>query len=137
MLDNEILVSTDIELLDVFFIHDFLTKTYWAKTRTPIETQTCINHSLNFGLYLNKTQIGYARVVTDYTVFAYLLDVIINESHQRKGFGSLLIKHVLEHPSLSKVKVWKLSTSDAHYLYTKFGFKAISHPEKMMELFRD
>jgi hypothetical protein len=26
-----------------------------------------------------------------------------------------------------------LTTSDAHYLYEKFGFKPLAHPEKMME----
>jgi hypothetical protein len=34
---------------------------------------------------------------------------------------------------LQQVKIWRLATSDAHFLYEKFGFKGITNPEKMME----
>jgi hypothetical protein len=40
---------------------------------------------------------------------------------------------MLAEPELQQVKIWRLATSDAHFLYEKFGFKALAHPEKMME----
>ena len=36
-------------------------------------------------------------------------------------------------PKLQEVKIWRLATSDAHFLYEKFGFNSLAHPEKMME----
>jgi hypothetical protein len=39
----------------------------------------------------------------------------------------------LNEPVLKNIKIWRLATSDAHFLYEKFGFKALAHPEKMME----
>jgi GNAT superfamily N-acetyltransferase len=128
-----IAVSTDKTKLNVPFIQDFLKDIYWAAGRTIEEVQTTIDSSVCFGIYLNDVQIGFARVITDYVVFAYLMDVFIAEEHRGKGYSSILISTMMNEPVLKEVKIWRLATSDAHYLYEKFGFKALAHPEKMME----
>lgn len=128
-----ITVSTDKNKLDVPFIQHFLKDIYWAAGRTIAEVQTTINHSFCFGIYLDEKQIGFARVITDYVVFAYLMDVFITEEHRGKGYSSILIQNMMEEPKLKEVKIWRLATSDAHFLYKKFGFKALAHPEKLME----
>lgn len=126
-------VSTDKTKLDVSFIQNFLKDIYWAAGRTIDEVQTTIDSSFCFGIYLDDVQIGFARVITDYVVFAYLMDVFIAEEHRGKGYSSILISAVMNEPVLRNIKIWRLATSDAHYLYEKFGFKALAHPEKMME----
>jgi GNAT superfamily N-acetyltransferase len=128
-----ITVSTDKNKLDVPFIQNFLKDIYWAAGRTMDEVQTTIDASFCFGIYLDAEQIGFARVVTDYVVFAYLMDVFIDENHRGKGYSSLLIKAMMNEPQLQQVKIWRLATSDAHFLYEKFGFATLAHPEKMME----
>ena len=128
-----ITVSTDKTKLDVPFIQDFLKDIYWAAGRTMDEVQTTIDSSFCFGIYLNEVQIGFARVVTDYVVFAYLMDVFIAEEHRGNGYSSVLIGAMMNEPVLKNIKIWRLATSDAHFLYEKFGFKALAHPEKMME----
>jgi GNAT superfamily N-acetyltransferase len=126
-------VSTDKNKLDVPFIQQFLKDIYWAAGRTIEEVQITIDNSFCFGIYLNDKQIGFARVITDYVVFAYLMDVFITEEHRGKGYSSILIKNMITEPKLKEVKIWRLATSDAHFLYKKFGFNALAHPEKMME----
>ena len=126
-------VSTDKDKLDISFIHKFLTNSYWAKGRTIEEVKTTIENSFCFGIYNNGKQIGFARVVTDYVVFAYIMDVFIEEEQQGKGYSSILIEKVLNEPKLSKIKTWRLATSDAHFLYRKFGFSELANPEKLME----
>lgn len=126
-------VSTDKSRFDVPFIQNFLKDIYWAAGRTIEEVQTTIDHSFCFGIYGNGQQIGFARVITDYVVFAYLMDVFIDESHRGKGYSSILIQAMMDEPQLQQVKIWRLATSDAHFLYEKFEFKALAHPEKMME----
>lgn len=126
-------VSTDKNKLNVPFIQQFLKDIYWAAGRTIEEVQTTIDHSFCFGIYLNDTQIGFARVITDYVVFAYLMDVFITEKHRGKGYSSVLIRSMMTEPKLKDIKIWRLATSDAHFLYEKFGFKALENPEKMME----
>lgn len=128
-----ILVSTDKTKLDVPFIQNFLKDIYWAAGRTIDEVQTTIDASFCFGIYLDDQQIGFARVITDYVVFAYVMDVFIDEKHRGKGYSSILIKAMMEEPQLEQVKIWRLATSDAHFLYEKFGFTSLAHPEKMME----
>lgn len=126
-------VSTDKSKLDVPFIQDFLKDIYWAAGRTIEEVQTTIDASVCFGIYLNEKQIGFARVITDYVVFAYLMDVFIDEKHRGKGYSSILIEYMMHEPLLKNIKIWRLATSDAHFLYEKFGFTKLNHPEKMME----
>ena len=128
-----ITVSTDKNKLDVPFVQNFLKDIYWAAGRTMEEVQTTIDASFCFGIYLDDQQIGFARVVTDYVVFAYLMDVFIDEKYRGKGYASVLIDAMMKEPQLQQVKIWRLATSDAHFLYEKFGFKPLATPEKMME----
>lgn len=126
-------VSTDKSKLDVPFIQNFLKDIYWAAGRTIDEVQATIDASFCFGIYLDGEQVGFARVVTDYVVFAYLMDVFIDEKHRGKGYSSILIDAMMKESQLRQVKIWRLATSDAHFLYEKFGFTSLAHPEKMME----
>ncbi|MBP1225776.1 GNAT family N-acetyltransferase [Flavobacterium sp. 1355] len=126
-------VSKDKSKLDVPFIQNFLKDIYWAAGRTMEEVQKTIDTSVCFGIYLNGKQIGFARVITDYIVFAYLMDVFISEEFRGNGYSSLLIENMMKDPELQEVKIWRLATTDAHFLYEKFGFTPLAHPEKMME----
>ena len=128
-----ITVSTDKTKLDVLFIQNFLKDIYWAAGRTIEEVKTTIDTSFCFGIYLDEKQIGFARVITDYVVFAYMMDVFIDSNHRGKGYSSILINAMMTEPQLQQVKIWRLATSDAHFLYEKFGFKSLANPEKMME----
>ena len=128
-----ITVSTDKTKLNIPFIQNFLKDVYWAAGRTMEEVQTTIDSSFCFGIYLDEKQIGFCRVITDYVVFAYVMDVFIDENHRGKGYSSILINAMMTESKLQEVKIWRLATSDAHFLYEKFGFNSLAHPEKMME----
>src|SRR5688572_31307281 len=118
-------ISTDPARLDLDAICDFLKRAYWASTRPRERTERAIQNSLVFGVYEGDRQIGVARVVSDYAVFAYLCDVFIHEDYRTHGLGKWLIETVLEHPDLKEVRRWLLATYDAHGLYERFGFAAI------------
>ncbi len=133
---ENLIITSDKNQLDLEFITAFIAQTYWAKDRTLETMQTCIDNSLNFGVFLDGKQIGYARVVTDYAQFAYLMDVFIDQKNQGKGYSKMLMKHILENELLKNVKVWRLATSDAHELYHQFGFTELAKPENMMELMK-
>lgn len=129
-------ISTDKSRLDLDFITGFISQIYWAKERSRETMQTCIEHSLNFGVYLGNQQIGYARLVTDFVQFAYLMDVFITQAHRGKGYAKKLIQYILDADELKAVKVWRLATTNAHDLYRQFGFAPLANPEKLMELIR-
>jgi GNAT superfamily N-acetyltransferase len=88
---------------------------------------------LCFGLYHRETQIGFARIISDYATFAYLADVFVVEGYRRLGLGKWLIECVINHPALKDLRRWMLVTRDAHGLYQQFGFQGISQPEFFME----
>jgi len=126
-------ISTDKKKLNIDIIHQFLTNSYWAKGRTINEVKRSIDNSLNFGVYLNNKQIGFARICTDYTVFVYLMDVFILREHRSKGYFKELMQVIVEEPSLKTCNAWMLKTKDAHELYKKFSFTDLKHPERMMQ----
>ncbi|HEY5688244.1 MAG TPA: GNAT family N-acetyltransferase [Yeosuana sp.] len=128
-----ITISTDKSKLQIDIIHQFLTTAYWAKGRTIEEIKKSIEHCLCFGVYLDEKQIGFARIVTDYTVFAYIMDVFILPEYRGNGYSKQLMKAINEEPLLQSCKVWMLKTSDAHKLYEQFGYSELKHPEKLME----
>lgn len=126
-------ISTDPVKLDITVIHDFLSNSYWAKNMPRDVLEKSIKNSLNYGLFINGSQIGYARVLTDFSTFAYLADVFIIEAYRNKGLSKWLMECILSHPELQKIRTWMLKTSDAHGLYEKFGFKAPESPNSIME----
>lgn len=134
MIDQKrVLVSTNKNKLDTGLIHEFLSKTYWAKGRTLEQVKKSIHNSICFGIYLNDEQVGFARVISDKTVFAYLLDVFIIEKYRGNGLSKILLKEILNSPDLNHVSDWLLATNDANKLYAQFGFVPLSKPELYME----
>ncbi len=129
-------ISTDPTRLDINAIHDFLARSYWAKGRPRERTEQAIANSLVFGMYQGTRQIGVARVVTDYSIVAYLCDVFIHEDFRGQGLGVWFIESILNHPELKHVRRWLLATDDAHSLYEKFDFKKMTDPEKWMQRIR-
>src|ERR1051326_4083734 len=128
--------STDKKLLDVPLIHDYLSNhSYWAKGRSIEQVRISIENSMCFGVYSGGTQVGFARVITDKSTFAYLADVFILDAHRGRGLSKLLMEEILKHPDLQNLRRFMLATKDAHALYEKFGFKNISRPERWMEMF--
>ena len=128
-------ISTDPARLDINAIADMLTRAYWAKGRTPEVITRYLQHSLAFGLYDGTRQIGFARVISDYTTFAYLCDVIIHEEYRGRGLGKWLMETVHNHPDLQGLRRWMLATRDAHGLYQQFGWTRLAEPEYLMEKF--
>ena len=128
-------ISTDPARLNVDAIVDFLSRAYWAQGRSRERIERSLANSLVFGLYDGEKQIGLARVVTDYAVFAYLCDVFIHEDYRAHGLGKWLMQTVHDHPDLQGLRRWTLATRDAHELYRQFGWDALSNPESWMEIF--
>jgi GNAT superfamily N-acetyltransferase len=127
-------ISTDPSRLQIDAIHSFLSEdSYWAQNRSREKTEIAIANSLNFGIYLDGRQIGFARVVSDFATFAYIGDVYVISEFQGRGLGSWLMEVIVSHPELQGLRRWVLATRDAHGLYEKFDFSEFRHPERWME----
>lgn len=126
-------ISTDPDRLDRPLIHEFLSASYWAKGIPRETVDRSIEGALCFGLYEADRQVGFARVITDRSTFAYLADVFVLESHRGRGLAAWLMETILGHPDLQGLRRWMLLTRDAHPLYRKGGFTELARPERVME----
>ncbi len=126
-------ISTDPARLDFDVIHGYLQRAYWSPGVPREVVEKATRHSLCFGVYEGDGQIGYARVISDYAVFAYLADVFILERYRGQGLGKWLVACVLAHPDLQNLRKWMLATRDAHGLYAQYGFRPLPTPAMIME----
>ena len=128
-------ISTDPTRLSIELIVEFLQqRSYWARDRSRAEIERSIAHSMIFGLYHREQQVGFARVVTDYTIFAYVCDVFVLESERGKGLGKWLMQTLQTHPELQSVRRWVLTTQDAHGMYAQAGFAPLKHPARWLQI---
>jgi GNAT superfamily N-acetyltransferase len=130
-------ISTDRARLDLDVIHGFLTNCYWAKGIPLDVVARSIEHSLCFGIYDGSgAQVGFARVISDFSTIAYIGDVFVLDTHRGRGLGKWLMQCITQHPALQNLRRWILTTRDAHSLYAQVGFRPVKSPERFMELHR-
>jgi len=123
---NDFLISTDNEKLDIQAVHHYLTRSTWAKGIDLGTVTASTANSLNFGLYHHESQIGFARLITDYATFAYLCDVYVLEEYQGEGLGRWLMECIHSHPIFEKLRKILLFTTTAPWLYEKFGYEPVN-----------
>jgi GNAT superfamily N-acetyltransferase len=136
---QDYVLSADRQKLDLNYIYNLLcTPSRYSTGLPPERFPMVIKNSICFAVLHQGKQVGFSRVITDYTEFASLWDVFIDESHRGKGVGKALMKYILEYPYLKGIFRWFLMTEDAHGLYQKFGFKSeVYNPYTMMKVNAD
>jgi GNAT superfamily N-acetyltransferase len=122
------------ERIDIDFVFAYLSlESYWARGRPREVVERSLAGSARVvGLYHAGAQVGFARVVSDGAVLAYLADVFVDPAHRGRGLGVELVREAVDggpHRGLS----WRLDTSDASGLYAKFGFRERVPPPAHME----
>ena len=136
---NEFLISTDESKQNLSFIHTQLAESYWSRNIPKTLVEKAVRNSLCFGVFIAGEsqplmQIGFGRVVSDFTTVAYLCDVILSQEYRGRGLGHWLMECVMAHPELQGLRRFCLGTKDAHGLYRKFGFEVIKEPQYWMEI---
>lgn len=129
-------IKDDYREMNFDKITELLSKAFWSIGIKKDEvTQGAKNSALTVGVFIaDNKQIGYSRVISDKTRFAYILDVIVDENYRKQGIGQAMIHHILNHPDLKDVYQWVLITKDAHSVYKKAGFSPLSRSYDWMEI---
>ena len=122
---KDFLISDDKEKIQLDTVCRLLSSTYWAKDRPKDTIEKSIANSMVFGVYLDDKQVGFARCITDFSVFYWLADVVIDEDYRKMGLGKALVEAILTHEAL-KGCLGALKTEDAHRLYNQYGFKLMT-----------
>ncbi|KAI8581306.1 hypothetical protein K450DRAFT_232421 [Umbelopsis ramanniana AG] len=134
-----LVISSDSTLIDMDFVIKSLKQSYWAGTRPEAVVRRAWAHSIGMGIYDEKTgaQVAMMRVVTDFAVYAHAFDVWVDPNHRGKGYSKVMMSFFTSYPELKSVIRIQLTTSDAHTLYSQFGFGHLKHPERFLEVWRD
>jgi GNAT superfamily N-acetyltransferase len=133
---GEYTLSATKKKVDLQYVYNLLCIPSQYSTGLPLERfPLVLEHSVCFSVHFGGKQVGFARVITDFSEFASLWDVFIDAEHRKQGVGKALMKYILEHPDLRGVFRWFLMTEDAHGLYQKYGFKTEAYnPYVMMKI---
>jgi GNAT superfamily N-acetyltransferase len=127
-------ITCDPAKMDRAVIAEFLASSYWAKGIPQATVEKSLAHSLCFALLDGDRQVGFARVISDYTTIAYLGDVFVLPEYRGRGLSKWMMECIISHPELQGLRRWILATRDAHRLYERFGFTPLKKPEVFMEL---
>src|SRR5690242_8716337 len=108
-------IDDALSRIDFARVTRWLAGTYWSPdiSRELVE-KGAANSALVVGAYMNDQQVGYLRVVSDKTSFAWVADVYVDEAHRRRGIALAMVKFALEHPEHAAPRKWMLGTRDAH-----------------------
>jgi N-acetylglutamate synthase-like GNAT family acetyltransferase len=130
------LIKDGFSEMDFDKITDILKDIFWSIGIKKAEIiQGAQNSALLVGAFTSDNeQIGFARVISDKTRFAYILDVIVEDKYRKQGIGQAMIRFILTHPDLKDVYQWFLITKDAHGVYQKAGFNPLARPDDWMEI---
>lgn len=127
-------VTTDRRQIDFPAALSLLHGTSWGGGMTLAVLERASENSVCFGLCEDAALIGFARAITDLATYAYLTDVVVDETQRGLGLGRWLIEYVLAHPDLQNLRRIALVTLNAQVLYEPFGFAAGSGTSTYMEL---
>jgi len=131
----DFLISTNPAKLSLAVIHKYSSEdSYWAKGIPFSLVEKSVQNSLNFSVYQQEEQVGYARVVSDFATFAYLCDLFILSGYRGQGLSKWLMNCIQEHPGLQGLRRFMLMTRDAHGLYRQSGFTALKNAALVMEI---
>jgi GNAT superfamily N-acetyltransferase len=129
--DEAFVISTARQLISGDFVNEAFStpEIYWSHPMTAENLKLMLDNSCTFGLYTSSadtdapTQIGMARIITDYCTFAYLTDVYIKNEHQGKGLGKWLMRCVGEFvdamPELRRLVLLARDDDASMRLYTQ------------------
>jgi GNAT superfamily N-acetyltransferase len=131
------LLTTDPARVDVDLVHRWLSEeSYWAAGREHDVVARSIAGSLPYAVWLDDTQVAFARAVTDGATFVWICDVFVATEHRGHGLGQWLVDSIVEDLSAAGLQRFLLATRDAHEVYRRSGFGPLAGPGRFMEIDR-
>ena len=92
------------------------TNAFWAKNRTISDLKKCLaNSDVIVSIWVGNEIVGFGRALTDGIYRGVLWDIVIDQHHQGKGFGTLIVKNLLS-SFLSTLEPTKLAISQSSYI---------------------
>ncbi len=122
---NSYIISSDKTAIKFEQVKSLHEQMYWAQNCSDEKIQKNIDNSdICYGVHdATGNQIGYARVVTDYSTVAYLLDIVVDDKHRGRGIGTKLVNEILKNPELEGCTFVLSASEQARSFYKGLGFQ--------------
>jgi hypothetical protein len=132
-----VLIKEGKENMNVVLIHRFLSEqSYWAKGIPYAIVDNALTNSFNVGAFLDEQQVGFGRVITDYSTFGWLADFFVLKEHRGKGISKKMLSYLFDQSWYNRLRRVMLNTSDAQGLYRQFTFSELGNPAGILEIYR-
>jgi citrate lyase synthetase len=100
---------------------------FWAKSRTINDLKKCLaNSDVVISLWVGNEMVGFGRALTDGIFRGVLWDIVIDQNHQGKGFGTLIVKNLLSSNKIKNTKKIYLMTTNKKLFYSQLDFKEVT-----------
>jgi len=100
---------------------------FWAKSRTINDLKKCLaNSDVIVSLWVGDEIAGFGRALTDGIYRGVLWDIVIDQNHQGKGFGKLIVKNLLSSKKIKDTKKLYLMTTNKKLFYSQLDFKEVT-----------
>ncbi|MGE5473917.1 MAG: GNAT family N-acetyltransferase [Ignavibacteriales bacterium] len=133
---NNVTIEFGFDNMDFDKVTYLISKSHWSPGISIEDVKhRAKNSAMVVGAFIENVQVGYARVISDKGQFAYILDVMVDESYRKKGIGAKLVNALLSHNEFKDVYQWLIKAeADVQKFYNKLGFKPLAKPIEWMEI---
>ena len=100
---------------------------FWAKSRKINDLKKCLaNSDVIVSLWVGNEIVGFGRALTDGIYRGVLWDIVIDQNHQGKGFGALIVNKLLSSKEIKNTSKLYLMTTNKKLFYSQFDFKEVT-----------
>ena len=106
---------------------------FWAQSRTINDLKKCLaNSDVIVSLWAGAEIVGFGRALTDGIYRGVLWDIVIDQNHQGKGFGTLIVKNLLSSKKIKNTKKIYLMTTNKKLFYSQFDLKEVTSQDLLI-----
>ena len=126
-------VTNNKARIDMDLAYRWLQGTYWGAGTSRATFDRAVANCFCVAAFVDDTQRGFARAITDYATFAWVSDVVVAVDARGQGIGRAMVAFMLNHPELQGLRRWNLNTRDAQGVYAPLGFSKVADGTAYME----
>ncbi len=112
----------------LFKLQQFLNRNaFWAKDRTINDLRKCLaNSDVIVSIWSQNEPVGFGRALSDGIYRSVLWDIVIDQNHQGRGYGKMIVKNILESKQIKHTKKIYLMTTNKKLFYSQLDFQEVS-----------
>ena len=100
---------------------------FWAKDRKINDLKKCLaNSDVIVSVWSGNEPVGFGRALSDEIYRGVLWDIVIDQNHQGKGYGKMIVKNLLESEKIKHTQKIYLMTTNKKLFYSQVDFKEVS-----------